>query len=98
MKSIFCLIFLSFFMASCGGGYHDGILQKAEKSYLKFTGEIRTATISIDDGEEFYPDPMVELLEVKPGKHTIKAFRNNQLILNRVVILDNKTTMEIQIP
>lgn len=98
MKLYIPMLFISLLIVSCGGGYHDGIIQKSEKSYLKFTGEVRTATISIDEGEEFYADPMVELIEINPGKHTIKAFRNNKLILNRIIILDNKTTMEIQVP
>ncbi len=54
--------------------------------------------ISVDDGTQFSYDVKIDLYEVKPGRHTIKVYRNNQPIVDRVVIVDNQTTLEIEVP
>jgi len=97
MKLSIIVLLISFLICSCGG-YNEGIIQKSEKGFLKFVGEIKTVTVAIDQGEEFLLDSKIEVYQVKPGKHTIKMYRNNNLILNRNVIVDNQTTMEIEIP
>ncbi len=97
MKLIIGILTASIALMSCGG-YTTGTIQKAEKSFLKFTGRMQGTTISVDDGAQFAFDPKIELYEVKPGKHGIKIFRNNQIIVDRVVIVDNQTTFEIEAP
>jgi hypothetical protein len=97
MKFSIPIILVSLFIISCGG-YNTGIVQKTEKGFFKFVGNINSVTVAIDDGEGLSLDPKTEVYQVKPGKHSIKIYRNNQLILDRVVIIDNQTTMEIQIP
>jgi hypothetical protein len=97
MKFSIPIILVSLFIISCGG-YNTGIVQKTEKGFFKFVGNINSVTVAIDDGEGLSLDPKTEVYQVKPGKHSIKIYRNNQLILDRVVIVDNQTTMEIQIP
>jgi hypothetical protein len=94
--SLFILLVSSLFV-SCGG-YNEGIVQKEGKGFLKFVGNINAITVSIDEGKEFLLDPAIEVYQVKPGKHAVRMYRDNQLVLNRVVIVDNQTTMEIQIP
>jgi hypothetical protein len=97
MKFSIPIILVSLFIISCGG-YNTGIVQKTEKGFFKFVGNINSVTVAIDDGEGLSLDPKTEVYQVKPGKHSIKIYRNNQLILDRVVIVDNQSTMEIQIP
>ncbi len=97
MKLSMFIFLISFLFISCGG-YNEGVVQKAEKGFLKFVGDINTVTVAIDEGEGFSLDPKIEVYQVKPGKHSLKVYRNNQLIVNRVVLVDNQTTMEIQIP
>ena len=97
MKFSMFIFLISFFFVSCGG-YNEGVVQKAEKGFLKFVGDIKTVTVAIDEGEGFSLDQKIEVYQVKPGKHSIKVYRDNQLIVNRVVLVDNQTTMEIQIP
>jgi hypothetical protein len=97
MKLSIIILLISFLICSCGG-YNEGIIQKSEKGFLKFVGDIKTVTLVIDQGEAFLLDPKIEVYQVKPGKHTIKMYRNNNLIVNRNVIVDNQTTMEIEIP
>jgi hypothetical protein len=84
-------------MMSCGG-YNEGVLQKAEKGQLKFVGNILQTTISIDDGKPFAIDKKDVVYSIKPGIHSIKAYKNNQIVLEREVFIDNGITMEIEIP
>ena len=97
MKMSMFILLISFLISACGG-YNEGIIQKTEKGFLQFVGDIKTVTVSIDEGEEFPLDPKIEVYQVKPGRHIIKIFKNNKQIVNRAVIIDNQTTMEIQIP
>lgn len=97
MKLIISAFILSMTLVSCGG-YTTGTIQKAEKGFLKFTGNTQAIMISVDDGTQFSYDVKIDLYEVKPGRHTIKVYRNNQPIVDRVVVVDNQTTFEIEVP
>lgn len=89
---------LSMAMVSCGGGYTTGTLQKSDQSFLKFTGHTQGITISIDEAEPFSYSPRTDLYQLKPGKHLIQIYRNNSLVVNREILLDNQTTFEIEVP
>ena len=97
------LFMLSLLFFACSGGYVEGVSQKSEKGFLKFVGNTQSVTVSVDGKEAF---PLVAakdsdkdvVYEVKPGNHQVKVFRNNQLIVDRVVYVDNQTTMEINVP
>jgi hypothetical protein len=97
MKFSIPILFIALFITSCGG-YNEGIVQRAEKGFLKFVGDTKTAIVAIDDAEGFPLDSKTEVYQVKPGKHSIKIYKDNQLVVNRIVLVDNQTTMEIQIP
>ncbi len=88
---------LAFFLVACGG-YNQGIVQQAEKGYLKFIGNTQDVKVVIDNGGEIALVNKDQVYQVKPGRHEVKAFRSGQLVLNRIVLLDNQTTMEIEIP
>lgn len=91
------LSMLAFFFVACGG-YNQGIVQQAEKGYLKFIGNTQDVKVVIDDGGEIALVDKNHVYQVKPGRHEVKAFRSGHLVLNRIVVLDNQTTMEIEIP
>jgi hypothetical protein len=55
-------------------------------------------SISLDDGVRFTKDEKVDLIELKPGKHTIKVFRDETLMVNRIIIVENHNTIEIEVP
>lgn len=97
MKKYFFALMLAFLLASCGG-YNETITQKADKSYLKFVGVTTEATVTIDGGEAFKLNPKIEVYQLTPGKHRVTIYRNNQLVVDRNIILDNQATMEVQIP
>lgn len=98
---IFIVVAISLLSFACSGGYVEGVSQKTEKGFLKFVGNVAAVSVSIDG-----KDPIVlsededkdVVYEVKPGSHQIRAFRNNRIILDRVVYVDNSTTMEVSIP
>lgn len=97
-------------IASCG--FKTGVEQSAERSYLKFTGSISGAFVSIDEGEPFdlakathYTGQQGEdvkartmLFEIKPGKHTVVVSRDGQVIVNRVFLIGNNQIKEIAVP
>jgi hypothetical protein len=97
MKLIAVTFFLSFILTSCGG-YNTGILQKTEKGFIKFSGNTVGMSISLDDGARFTKDEKVDLIELKPGKHTVKVFRDETLMINRIIIIENQNTVEIEVP
>jgi hypothetical protein len=89
---------LSLCLLAVSCGYQEGIVQKSEKSFLKFTGNPAEVTIQIDDMQPFAVATSDKLYQVSPGKHMVKAYRNGELIVNRLLILDNQVTMEVTIP
>ncbi|MEX2117266.1 MAG: hypothetical protein WEB37_10280 [Bacteroidota bacterium] len=91
-----CLLFFA-----CAGGYVEGVSQKSEKGFLKFVGNTQFATVSIDGKPAFSLAEDKEkdvVYEVKPGNRQVRVFRNNQLVVDRNVFVDNQATMEINIP
>jgi hypothetical protein len=94
-------------LSACG--YQEGIIQKAEMSYLKFTGNWPNANVQIDTMQPFELRPPVSsndpkaspdntLYQVSPGRHRITVTRGGSVVVDRVVILENHATMEVQIP
>ena len=95
---IVSFIILLFF----GCAYNTGVIQRAELSYLKFIGDYDNVTVKIDDNMPFSLNtPNVrkgDLFQLTKGKHTIEVYRNNNLIINRIIFLEDHGTMEILIP
>jgi len=91
-----------------GCGYQEGIVQKGEKSFIKFTGNWMNVSVRIDDMNQFVLTPGTaseksggdnnKLYQVSPGKHLIKVYRDGDLIVDRILFLDNQTTAEVIIP
>jgi hypothetical protein len=90
-------------------GYQEGVIQKADMSYLKFIGNWPNATVQIDDMPPFILTPSANsaspppaalntLYQVAPGKHRVTVTRGGAVLVDRVLLLDNHATMEVQIP
>lgn len=112
---IFCclLILGAFFAVAFGcGEYREGIIQKAEKSFLWFTGETENAVVFVD-GKEFarlsaatYVDDQgqkkqkkdVTYYQLEPGRHEIRIEKGGNVVVNRTVLLGNQMTKEIMVP
>lgn len=110
MKKSFILFLSLFLFFACG--YKEGVVQKAEKSYFKFVGNWHDARVEIDDLKPFYLDSKFQntengpenkpaeskLYQIAPGKHSIKIYKNNNLVVDRILLLDNQTILEVLIP
>ena len=97
------ILFLVLFFIGCA--YNSGVIQRAEKSYFQFSGDSEDISIVIDESSPFLLkekglviDKRHIIYEVSNGKHRLKIYRNNQIILDRVVFLEDQATMEILIP
>jgi hypothetical protein len=107
MKQILMIAGACLVLGACG--YQEGIIQRAEVSYLKFTGNWPNANVQIDTMQPFElnppaspndpkPSPDNTLYQLSPGRHRIMVIRGGSVVVDRVVILENHATMEVQIP
>ena len=101
------------FLLLVGCGYHEGVIQEDRKSYLWFTGETESAVVILDDSERFELEPSHYIdsetgerktsrklihYQIAPGKHRIVVKKNDHVVVDRVVIIGDGITKEIQIP
>lgn len=99
------------FVIACG--YREGVLQKEAVSYIWFTGNVNGAMASIDNGEPFalqasdYPEDASSRgkseakyihYKLSPGKHRITVKKQGQVVVDRIVILENENIKEIDVP
>jgi hypothetical protein len=106
MKKVILLLLGILILHACG--YQEGIVQKGEKSFIKFAGNWENAAVQIDDMNQFVLKSGADsekssgddnkLYQVSPGKHSLKVYRDGNLIINRILFLDNQTTTEVIIP
>lgn len=93
--TIISIIFLLF----VGCAFNTGSVQRAEKSYLQFIGNSEGVRILIDENNTFELAENKDMLyQLSHGKHTLKIYRNNNLIIDRIIFLEDHGTMEIIIP
>ena len=96
MKTIIISIIFLLFV---GCAYNPGTVQRAEKSYLQFIGNSEGVRILIDENNTFELAENKDMLyQLSHGKHTLKIYRNNNLIIDRIIFLEDHGTMEIIIP
>jgi len=87
------------FLLIAGCAYNTGTTQRAEKSYLQFLGNTEGVSVIIDENVSFGLSIENDTLyQLNHGKHTIRVYRNNKLIIDRVIFLEDHGTMEIIIP
>lgn len=89
-------------LISCG--YKEGAIQQEELSYIQFTGAWDGTTVQIDNSEPFKlsstaagGNPILKY-GLSPGKHQIMVWREERLLVNRVLTLGNQQSMEVRIP
>jgi hypothetical protein len=73
--------------------YNTGVVQKSEQGFIKFIGAYDTLKIVIDTGGAFIHHDKTKLYQVMPGNHEIKVYRNDKLVVDRVLFVDNQMTM-----
>ena len=103
MKKVILLLLGILILHACG--YQEGIVQKEGKSFIKFAGNLENVPVQIDDMNQFVLKSGSKsgaddnkLYQVSQGKHSIKVYRDGNLIVNRILFLDNQATAEVIIP
>lgn len=81
-----------------GCGYKEGVSAGDQKSFLYFTGNSKDVSVSVDDGEKFsVKSGRDNQYKVKPGKHTIRVYRGEKLIVHRELYLGDEIAKEINL-
>jgi len=90
------LMLLLLLLSACGG-YQATTVQKDEVSYVKFVGDWKGVEVHIDNLE---PIQLADQNKygLAPGKHSIKVFRGERLLLNRVLFISDQEVREVRIP
>ncbi|WP_373001122.1 hypothetical protein [Sulfurimonas sp.] len=98
MKYFIWIINILIFLGFSGCGYKEGISTGDKKSYLYFTGNTHSIMVSVDDGEKFsIEEGRDNQYKIKPGKHFIKVYRANKLIVKREVFVSDGISKEIEV-
>ena len=95
MVKILILSLGALFIFACG--HVEGTIQKAEKGFIVFSGNLENVSVKIDDLEPFTPS-YEKHYQLSPGKYVLRAYRDGTLVLNKIIFLGNQMTMEIRIP
>ena len=111
-KLIVILVLLSILPLFYNCGFREGVIQPDKQSYIWFSGNTESAIASIDNEKEFQIEPNYyldnqgnkinksgkALYEVKPGKHEIVVKRDNEIIVNRILMISAGATKEVRVP
>jgi hypothetical protein len=95
MKKIALVLLLILSITACG--YITGTVQRAERSSVMFSGNLEGVSVQIDDLEPFAPLYRTHY-HIPPGKHTLMAYRHGELVVKRVIYLENQVTTEVYVP
>ncbi len=106
MKPVIIIGFAILLFFGCTVGVREETLQKPDKAYLKFSGNVKGASVIVDDNasvdlakssndKEFTSE---ELIQIVPGKHTVKVYKNNSIVVERIIFTSSGETVLIEIP
>jgi hypothetical protein len=95
MTKFFIFLLSVMFILACG--HTEGTIQKADQSFIVFSGNLDNVEIRIDDLEPFAP-LIGKHYQLKPGQHYVTAYRGEALLVDRKIFLENQVTTEINIP
>lgn len=95
---IFMILFFSITIFTSCGGYKTGVLEKESSGFLKFIGNTTNVSVEVGESIKFTLKPETELYKLTPGKHTVKVYRNNNLVVERVIIIQAGNTIELEVP
>ncbi|MDD5168675.1 MAG: hypothetical protein PHN75_07650 [Syntrophales bacterium] len=105
VRRLMILGLLLFWIIGCG--YYEGVVQPTPISFLSFLGNTSGAVATIDDVTTINLDKglsgndkegKVILLQITPGRHKVVVTRMGQEVVNRVIIVGDGATKEIQVP
>ena len=97
MKTFAIFIFSLFLFTSCGG-YKTGVLETERDGFIKFIGNTTNVTVEIGESINFSLNPETNLYKLKPGKYNIRIYRDNNLVVERILIIQSQNTIELEVP
>lgn len=98
MRYFFIRITLLSILLFSGCGYKEGISAGDQKSYLYFSGNTKDVTVSVDSGEQFAVEQGRDnQYKIKPGKHTVRVYREGKIIIEREIYVGDEIAKEISI-
>lgn len=98
MKYLLSIVALLLLMSLSGCGYKEGVATGDKKSYLYFSGNVSDVKVSVDGAPQFdVKSGRDNQYEVKPGKHVVTVYRNNEIIVNREIYLGDGIAKEMDV-
>jgi hypothetical protein len=103
-KSAYILLIciVAVMLTSCT--YHEGVVQSADKSFLRFTGSIEGANVQVDQSTPFVLSvtqvnpPYYAVYQISPGKHYIIVQKEDVTVVQQIIYIGNGETKEVVIP
>ncbi|MBN2693569.1 hypothetical protein JXR93_02815 [bacterium] len=100
MKKILFIFVSTLVFSSCATSYQEKIENKEEKAFIKMSGNCHGLILDIDDSTKI---KMAEncnkkLYEISPGNHTIKVYKADKMLVNKTLLMSNRTTEEVVVP
>ncbi len=98
MKNILIIASLFTLFTLYGCGYKQSVTTGGQKSYLYFTGNSENVLVSVDDGAKFsVKSGKDNQYKIKPGKHLIKVYSGNKIIVKREIYVGDGIAKEIEL-
>lgn len=96
MKHFIVGAVLTGLLAFTGCGYKEGVKTEEKKSFLYFSGNTDDVTVSVDSAEPFrVKEGINNQYKVTSGKHTVRVYRGDTLVVERDVYLGDGSAVEI---
>ena len=98
MRVILSIVALLLLMGLSGCGYKEGVATGDKKSYLYFSGNVDDIKVSVDDAAQFgVKEGRDNQYELKPGKHLVTVYRNNEIVIKREIFLGDGIAKEMEV-
>lgn len=109
MKYIFALAIAAIVLSlGCTYGTKQSVLQKEDSSSIRFLGDATGIQVQIDNdakrttdksgGNELNAWNPRTLYRITPGKHQLRIYRSDSLIVNNVFFIGSNEIKEISLP
>ncbi|MBN2896384.1 MAG: hypothetical protein JXK05_10910 [Campylobacterales bacterium] len=96
MNAIISILTALLLLAGCG--YKEGVVSGDAKAYLFFSGNVKGATVVVDDSEPFVIEAGRDhRYRVSTGKHRVKVIRDGVVIIERELYLGDGIAKEIAV-
>ncbi|RLJ16464.1 hypothetical protein DJ030_17090 [bacterium endosymbiont of Escarpia laminata] len=98
MRNYLISLWLLSILIFSGCGYKKGISTGDQEAFLYFSGNTNNVIVSIDNGERFsVKSGRDNQYKIKPGKYTIRVYREGKIIVKREVYIGDGIAKEIGI-